>query len=140
MSPSTTLATVATGVFSKLRSKPLPLAIGCGRTSGISVTSVPPLGWEAFTGWDCRGKISSERTLSSTSISAVSPLPRVAELHDVSRLAENSMMAAKNLRTAGGYRLGVPTRSMFPPFQLYVHAPDVRNKQSDHGCMISEGI
>jgi hypothetical protein len=59
--------------------------------------------------------MSSERTLSSTSMSAVSLFPIVAELQDVSRRKDNSAMTAQMLRTVG-YRLGLPTYSMLQPF------------------------
>src|ERR1700742_1774795 len=97
MSPSTTLATVATGALSKLRSKPPPAAAGCGRGAPASVISVPwkmigCCGLDALEDVDVppcpcccgkRGEVSSERTLSMTSRSVLLELT-VAGLQDAS--------------------------------------------------------
>jgi hypothetical protein len=127
MSPSTTLATVATGVFSKLRSKPLPLPVICGRSSETAVTSTPsyiaarapPPFWlavvvAAFTGCGWRGSMSSERTLSRMSICAAStpPPPTVAELQEANRTNEVKAKAARTLRRVVRYRPSLPTRTI----------------------------
>src|ERR1700732_5115751 len=96
ISPSTTLATVATGALSKFRSKPLPLppAEDCARGAVTSVISVP---WNTA-GWGrepldvvvppvcvgVRGRISIDFTLSTTSMSveAEGLLPFVTRLQD----------------------------------------------------------
>src|ERR1700742_1592473 len=112
MSPSTTLATVATGVFSKLRSKPLPLDVGCGLSSETAVTSEPSyiiawlLPWALIeavaaplaVGSGLGGNRSSERTLSRTSSWAPSLVELiVAELHEANSPNDKTRKAARAL-------------------------------------------
>ncbi|GAB6996367.1 hypothetical protein JCM18382A_11350 [Bradyrhizobium sp. 17-4] len=120
------MATVATGVLSKFRSKPLPFEAGCGRASATAVTSLPsyiaartlPL-WlplvaaSPLTGCGWRGNKSSDRTLSVTSTWDASTLSlTVAELQDASNPNDvNAKMAARPPRIVG-QRPTVPARCM----------------------------
>jgi hypothetical protein len=64
--------------------------------------------------------MSSDRTLSSTSIWELSVVELVvAELQEINRPVDNSMKMTQTLRPIVGYRPSLPTRTMFPPFQLY---------------------
>jgi hypothetical protein len=66
-------------------------------------------------GW--RGKMSSERTLSSTSIWELSVVePVVAELQETNKPVDSNMKMAQAPRPIVGYRPSLPTRTMFPPF------------------------
>src|SRR5713226_7165279 len=57
-----------------------------------------------------------------TSISRPPPEFTVAELQDASRTTDNSMKPIEMLRPTGGDQPGLATRTIFPPFQLYVRA------------------
>src|SRR5882672_12053056 len=141
MSPNTTLATLATGVFSKLSSYLLPVTADCGgRTSEAPDTSVPSyitgrtrwpaLASAAFTCCGWRGRMSSERTLSSTSMSELSPELMVAELQDASRPTDSNRKAAPMLRPTVGDRPGLPTRTMFSAIPVLCQGP--RAGLADH--------
>jgi hypothetical protein len=70
-------------------------------------------------GW--RGKMSSERTLSSTSIWELSVVELVvAELQEINRPMASSTKTAQTLRPMTGYQPSLPTRTIFPPFYLPV--------------------
>src|ERR1700745_3029057 len=67
----------------------------------------------AFTGCDCRGAISSERTLSMTSTWDPSTLePSVAELQEANSPSDVRRKAAQTLRRIVGYRPRMPTRTI----------------------------
>src|ERR1700749_4223593 len=125
MSPSTTLATVATGVFSKLRSKPLPLDVGCGLSSETAVISDPSYiaarlprslldaAATPFAGSGLGGNRSSERTLSRTSSWAPSLVELiVAELDEANSPNDKTRKAARELPFFPGDPPTLPTRTI----------------------------
>src|SRR5712671_1323508 len=106
MSLSMTLATEVSGLFSKLRSYPLPFVveIGCVCASPRARESRVPLktldlrrsGWSALGSGDLgkRGNKSSERMRSMTSGARESSSPTVA-MHDASVVAANIIDATR---------------------------------------------